>query len=274
MTSSINSTGKSWRKTPAPCERRTWKFTGRSWAKWLPGCLLRPRTQGLTGPPLLWELDQQELLEDLQTFLQKEIEDAEKMIPTYFEVRFGYQSTGSRKGPSGEPISLALKDGTAISFRGRMDRVDFSPEGDSLRVIDYKTGKLQGEEDGFCGGTTLQLPLYLMAACQIWNQADIEKSWAEYYSVSRKGEFERLPFRGERWKENEITLKRILETISRGIREGTFFPIQEDDRECGYCDFKNLCEHGVEVLFEKKKKRPPGRGFFGDERDPLMINAE
>jgi hypothetical protein len=218
--------------------------------------------QGLTGPPLLWELDQQELLEDLQTFLLEETEDAAKMIPTYFEVRFGYQGTGSRKGPSSELISLALKDGTSISFRGRIDRVDFSPEEKSLRVIDYKTGKLQGEEDGFCGGTTLQLPLYLMAACQMWNQADIEKSWAEYYSVSRKGEFKRLPFRGERWKDNEITLKRIMETISRGILEGTFFPIQEDDRKCGYCDFTNLCEHGAGVLFEKKKRDPRAAAFL------------
>jgi ATP-dependent helicase/DNAse subunit B len=218
--------------------------------------------QGLTGPPLLWELDQQELLEDLHIFLQKGIEEAGKMLPAYFEIRFGYQSTGSRKGPSSEPISLALKDGTSISFRGRIDRVDFSPEGKSLRVIDYKTGKLQGEEDGFCGGTTLQLPLYLMAACQIWNQADIEKSWAEYYCVSRKGEFERLLFRGERWKENEITLKRIIEIISRGIVEGTFFPMEEDDRKCGYCDFKNLCEHGVGVFFERKKSDPRAAAFL------------
>jgi ATP-dependent helicase/nuclease subunit B len=218
--------------------------------------------QGWTGYPLLWEIDRQSLLEDLRAFLEKEAQAEEGMIPSLFEVRFGHGSRRSQKGGAGEPISLALKEGAAFFLRGRMDRVDFSPARDSLRVIDYKTGKLQGEEDGFCGGTTLQLPLYLMAACRIWKEVDLEKSWAEYCSVSRKGKFARIPFHGDRWAEKEGNLKKILETISRGIREGTFFPFREKDRDCGYCDFKNLCEHGVDDLFEKKKKDPRAAAFL------------
>ena len=68
-----------------------------------------------------------------------------------------------------------------------------------------------------------------MAACQIWKQADIEKSWAEYYSVSRKGKFKRLPFPGEGWKDNETTLKNRRNHFP-GDLEGTFFPIQEEPR--------------------------------------------
>jgi ATP-dependent helicase/nuclease subunit B len=219
-------------------------------------------TKGWTGYPLLWEIDRQSILDDLRAFLEKEAQAEEGLIPSLFEVRFGHGSRRSQKGGAGEPISLALKDGTAFFLRGRMDRVDFSPARDSLRVIDYKTGKLQGEEDGFCGGTTLQLPLYLMAACRIWKEADLEKSWAEYCSVSRKGKFARIPFHGDRWAEKEGNLKKILETISRGIREGTFFPFREKDRDCGYCDFKNLCEHGVNELFERKKKDPRAAAFL------------
>jgi len=218
--------------------------------------------RGWTGYPLLWEIDRQSILEDLRAFLEKEAHAEEGMTPALFEVRFGRGSRGSRNGAADEPISLNLEDGTAFSLRGRMDRVDFSPARDSLRVIDYKTGKLQGEEDGFCGGTTLQLPLYLMAACRIWNEADLEKSWAEYCSVSRKGKFARIHFHGDRWGEKERNLKKILETISRGIREGTFFPFREKDRDCGYCDFKSICEHGVDVLFEKKKKDPRAAAFL------------
>jgi ATP-dependent helicase/nuclease subunit B len=218
--------------------------------------------QGLTGFPLLWELDREDLLEDLRSFLQKEAEESQEMVPTHFEIRFGYERGGARGDRSGEPISLALRDGTSLRFRGRIDRVDFSKKGDCLRVIDYKTGSLQGEEDGFCGGTTLQLPLYLMAACRIWKKAHVEKSWAEYYSVSRKGDFERLLFRGEGWNEKEKNLKQIMETIARGIEEGTFFPLQEGERDCKYCDFKGLCEHGVGVLFEKKRKDPRAAAFL------------
>ena len=218
--------------------------------------------RGWTGYPLLWEIDRQSILEDLRAFLEREVQAEEGMIPAFFEVRFGHGSRSSRKGGPDEPISLPLEGGTAFSLRGRMDRVDFSPGRDSLRVIDYKTGKLQGEEDGFCGGTTLQLPLYLLAACRTWKEADLEKSWAEYSSVSRKGNFARIPFRGEGWKEKEANLKKILETISRGIREGTFFPIRENGGNCGWCDFNGLCEHGVDVLFEKKKKDPRAEAFL------------
>jgi ATP-dependent helicase/nuclease subunit B len=218
--------------------------------------------QGWTGYPLLWEIDRQSILEDLRAFLEKEVQAEEGMIPALFEVRFGPRSRSPRKGGADEPILLALEDGTTFSLRGRMDRVDFSSVRDSLRVIDYKTGKLQGEEDGFCGGTTLQLPLYLMAACRTWKEARLEKSWAEYCSVSRKGKFARLPFRGDRWEEKEGNLKKILETISRGIREGTFFPYREKNQGCSFCDFKNLCEHGVDVLFEKKKKDPRAAAFL------------
>ncbi len=213
--------------------------------------------QGLTGPPMLWEIDKQELLEDLRAFLGKEAGEGGDRAPSGLEFSFGY------RGESGEPIALALGDGSSIFFRGRIDRVDSSPDGTSLRVVDYKTGRLNGKEDGFCGGTTLQLPLYLLAASRMWKESDIEKSWAEYHSVSRKGGFRRLLFRGEGWEAKESTLKKILETISRGIAAGTFFPFQEDRRDCRYCDFRMVCEYGVGVLFEKKKNDSRAADFIG-----------
>ena len=212
--------------------------------------------RGLTGPPMLWEIDKQELLEDLRTFLEREVEEGKGRSPCGLEFSFGY------RGRSGEPIALVLGDGSSISFRGRIDRADSSPDGTSLRVVDYKTGKLNGKEDGFCGGTTLQLPLYLLAASRIWKDSVVEKSWAEYQSVSRKGGFKRLLFRGEGWKEKESTLKEILEIISRGIAAGNFFPFQEDRRDCGYCDFRIVCEYGVGVLFDKKKNDPRAADFI------------
>ena len=232
------------------------------------GVFTAAEKQGLTGASLLWELDRQEILEDLHGFLQQELEEPQKMIPSHFEVRFGYEKEISQSNRSGESISLILEDDASASFRGRIDRIDFFPEGNGLRVIDYKTGSLPGQEDRFCGGTTLQLPLYLMAACRIWKEADIEKSWAEYCSVSRKGKFGRIAFHGENWTEKEKTFIRIIRTISRGIAEGTFFPFQEDARDCKYCDFQNLCEHGVGVLFQKKLKDPRAEAFLEMRKIP------
>jgi ATP-dependent helicase/nuclease subunit B len=218
--------------------------------------------QGLTGLPMIWELDRQELLEDLHGFLEKETEEGEGMIPTFFEIRFGYPKSGKSGFHQTQAISLALEDGSILSFRGRIDRVDFSPDQSYLGVIDYKTGNVQGNEDGFCGGTTLQLPIYLMSACQIWSPASLEKSRAEYYSLKRGRNYPRLLFRGEDWGEKEKVLKKIMHTISSGIASGIFFPYARDGRDCGYCDFGRLCEHGVESLFERKKKDPRAALFL------------
>ena len=217
---------------------------------------------GFTGAPLLWEIDRQEILEDLRRFLKRMGEESPEWIPTHFEIRFGYQSPRSKAPRSPEAISLTLEGRSTVSFRGRMDRVDFSLDGSRLRVIDYKTGFVEGPADGFGGGTTLQLPLYLLASCRIWKQADIEKSWAEYDSVSRKGKFKCLLFHGENWTEKEKTLKKIIQIISQGILEGTFFPCREGDRSCDYCDFKTLCEQGTSALFQRKRTDPRTAAFL------------
>jgi len=217
---------------------------------------------GITGAPLLWEIDRQEILEDLRSFLQRASEESPEYIPTHFEFRFGHQTPRSKASPSSEAISLTLEGQSTVSFRGRIDRVDFSLDGSRLRVIDYKTGIVAGQADGFSGGTTLQLPLYLLASCRIWKQADIEKSWAEYDSVSRKGKFKHLLFRGENWMEKEKTLKKIIRIIAQGILEGTFFPFREGDRSCDYCDFQALCEQGTNALFQRKRNDPRTAAFL------------
>lgn len=80
-------------------------------------------------------------------------------VQTKQEVRFGY---GDEAGYP--PLSVPLPDGTTMSFRGVIDRIDrFN---DYLRVIDYKTGKKAFSTTELELGTQLQLLLYLRAACQ------------------------------------------------------------------------------------------------------------
>lgn len=214
--------------------------------------------RGETGLALLWELDRQSLLEDLQAFLKKEAGLDEGFIPKDFEVQFGFEP---KQGKSLRP-SLLLEDKAAVFLRGRIDRVDWSAGGDSLRIVDYKSGKIRGEEDGFGGGTSLQLPFYLLAARQIWARVNLEKSRAEYYSVNREQNFKRVFFRGEGWEEKEKTLKKIIGTIGRAIVSGVFFPVREDERRCRYCDFGRLCEQGTDALFERKKNDPRAKAYL------------
>ena len=60
------------------------------------------------------------------------------------------------------PVQLQLSNGRVVLLRGRVDRVDRSPDG-LLRVIDYKTHGKPFDPAGVYDGELLQLPLYLCA---------------------------------------------------------------------------------------------------------------
>ncbi|MGB9699944.1 MAG: PD-(D/E)XK nuclease family protein [Thermodesulfobacteriota bacterium] len=202
--------------------------------------------EGSTGLPFLWEIDQQNILQDLRGFLVQESSQKEDLVPKALELKFGFADAQP-------PAKMELPGGKIVYFRGRIDRVDFSKGGEKVRIIDYKTGKLYGQEDGFSGGCTLQLPLYLWAALQIWPNIDLSQSWAEYYCLSRREEYERLTFSGQNWAEKEKILKEIVQIIEEGIGQGIFFPAPAKKEACPYCGFERVCEHGRDVILARKK---------------------
>ena len=62
-------------------------------------------------------------------------------------------------------LDLGLKtDNRSLIFTGKIDRTDSC--GDYIRVIDYKSGNRKLEISKIAAGLTLQLPLYLMYACE------------------------------------------------------------------------------------------------------------
>ena len=82
-----------------------------------------------------------------------------KFRPESGEVSFGYPG-----GPP--PLTLCLSDGSKVSVRGRIDRIDRFDNGESvyLRVVDYKSGMKKLDPSQINIGIQLQLLLYLEAA--------------------------------------------------------------------------------------------------------------
>ena len=97
--------------------------------------------------------------------------------PEYAEVRFG-EAGGI------PPIGLALKDGSRVFVKGRIDRIDryAGDEGVYLRVIDYKSGSKKPEPNRIFWGEQMQLLLYLEAALSMEDGA--EPAGAFYMHVS------------------------------------------------------------------------------------------
>ena len=107
--------------------------------------------RGVTGRALLWDLARQEILDDLETFLEEDAVLRARHGTTLLmaEAQFG-TGTDAPTVPFPLPAQSdrlpragldGVQDpGTGLSFRGRIDRIDLADDGKSALVIDYKTG--------------------------------------------------------------------------------------------------------------------------------------
>jgi RecB family exonuclease len=188
------------------------------------------RRRGLTGLDVYAGFDHRTLQADIREFLQRdnEFRASTGAVPYAFEQRIPETQVG------------------ALRLSGFVDRVDLTPDGSAAWVIDYKTGSTYGfaksgaTDDPFAGGKKLQLPVYIYAA------GGAEQVRALYWFISRKGEFEQIPYDAS--PENAIRFEATLNAIAHGLRTGAFPAVPGEDDEfhnsfvnCRYCDFDRIC---------------------------------
>jgi len=141
------------------------------------------------------------------------------------------------------PFTFELPDGSPFTIRlkGKFDRLDTSPDGRQLRVIDYKTGKERSGEIGFKGGRQLQLAIYLKGLLDKSPDADPATSLAQYLSIDSAGNIKEATLEGAKLSERAQELGLIVKAITDGIESGLFPPL-EDEKNCRYCDFQLACD--------------------------------
>ncbi|MCA1594969.1 MAG: exodeoxyribonuclease V subunit gamma, partial [Chloroflexi bacterium] len=104
---------------------------------------------------------------------EKEYREYSKLRPRYQEISFGdsgaarQQGTSVDPGSSSTPLTVDGPAGGPVKIHGRMDRVDFSPDGVAA-VMDYKLGHAKSLAD-MEAGRSLQVPIYFMALEQVFN---------------------------------------------------------------------------------------------------------
>ena len=206
---------------------------------------------GVTGYPLMWQIEKEQILDDLRRTFQKELKNDEGFVPGYFELRYGMRSRGDEESAlsTEQPARFPVSAETTIRLKGRIDRIDVAAGGKLARIIDYKTGGTTSapKENSFAGGRALQLPLYIVAAGQILKRLTVER--AEYYFATRRGGWKRVVFTTEDWPARDKTLRQIVATIIEGIASGRFFP-RPDEKGCEHCDFATVCAHGRRLDFK------------------------
>jgi ATP-dependent helicase/nuclease subunit B len=198
--------------------------------------------RGVTGPTARWRRDEVVLRSVLDRFLRADstLRAARGTTPRAVELAFGIGDA--------PPVTIELADGRTLAFRGRIDRVDTTAEGDVV-VYDYKSGKGKSGgskvstlllADPVLGGTRLQLPIYALAAAAALDTKPASSSYW-YVEIDERAGFPLDDLRQARFRE-------VLETITAGIDAGmflaspggynAFFGTHDN---CTYCEFDRLC---------------------------------
>lgn len=196
--------------------------------------------RGVTGKALLWEMARAEILRDLHVFLDKdsEIRKTHGVSPHSVELSFGMPDSVH------PPVKWR-----GLPFRGVIDRLDVSPDGKTVLVLDYKTGGTGGyanmSNDPVKRGTRLQLPVYALAAREKLGIPD-ENVKAAYWFVSSRGGFVTRPQDPVRFDEMQEPFDDVVETIVKGIKRGLFpanpgMSWSNPTENCGHCDFDKIC---------------------------------
>ena len=210
--------------------------------------------RGVTGKSLLWELERQNIRDGLGTFLVAEARVRELMGTGEIRVEAPF-------GLGGDSPDV-LDEATGLRFRGLIDRVDISPDGKSVLVMDYKTGSPRPyadlEKDPIDHGKRLQLGIYSLAAQHMAPGAT--EVTAAYWLASERGGFGFAP-RARFDINNPDTVRRFREgvtTVVSGISQGVF-PANPGDMgqngfiNCQYCDFDSLCPSRRGYVWDTKK---------------------
>jgi ATP-dependent helicase/nuclease subunit B len=230
--------------------------------------------RGATGRPIYWRRDRRRILADLDHVLR--LDSAHRAAtgtsPLAVELAFGFDGA--------DPVPVPLPDGRVLRIRGRADRVDVGTDG-RLHVVDYKTGSRYGftklsPENPILGGTKLQLPIYGMAGRLHHGRPDAPVR-AEYWFVTRKGEFKRDGYDVTDEVLTETT--GVLATIVAGIETGVFPPhpdVHTSTRfyiDCHACDPDGLGTTELRRQWERKR-HDPAMATYAQLAEPIEDDDE
>ncbi len=212
----------------------------------------------------LYHIAEEEKLEFDVPIFKYEIERANQVLSIWFdnEIKklsswdFTAISFEEEFGDRRNGLELALssdKDRTIKTF-GKVDRVELASDNRFL-VADYKTSKASvATRSSILNGTSLQLPIYLLALKKKYCEKNWEPSDGVYYSLaSNDDKFLHEPFR--RIDNLEETLENSLEVAIKTKEkiENLEFEIPKKP-DCIYCSYNTVCRKNQIVLSEDSEQ--------------------
>ena len=203
----------------------------------------RVEQAGLTGARLLWQIDRSRILRDLEAFAD---------VDERYRSTFGVVPVATELSIGGDtPVVVDVGGGRSVRLRGRIDRVDSSPDGQHLVVIDYKSGSAYGyrtlDDDPVQGGRLLQLPVYALGARAHYPTASPVVQSRYWFTRQDIAEGDR--FAGYAVDETvESRFRTVLRTIFDGIAGGVFIGdpgaagLGGAYEHCQWCPYDAVCD--------------------------------
>jgi ATP-dependent helicase/DNAse subunit B len=201
-----------------------------------------------TGEPLLWEIGKERLVSILDQLVEMEGKEVTGLVPRLFEFEF--------------PVyDVDCLDGSTVSLRGKIDRVDAGDDG-RLRVVDYKlAGDIRKyrellKKDNL-GVTSFQMPVYLLAARQELERVSsmrFNRYSVLYWLLARLHQLDH-DFGAEQGDDiagffsTDRDVRRNLGdgnflnrlcAMVRSMKAGNFRIAPKD---CGFCRFRSVCRY-------------------------------
>ncbi len=209
------------------------------------------------GHPL-WEVEVNELVENMKKFVELESKDNLGFTPTYFEVAFGPE-IGSREKTDKELSTVDPIQIGKIKIQGKIDRIDTA--GDKFIIYDYKTGKVDVKFEEITSGIHLQIPLYIKIAEEIFKKKGKKMKGLGGYHYKVRGNVKKNAVIIEQGlKRNKGTKDKILkyeelpnkinESVQKAnefveqIIQGKFNLTQHDkflQEICRFCPYIEIC---------------------------------
>jgi ATP-dependent helicase/DNAse subunit B len=175
------------------------------------------------------------------------------MAPELLEVSFG---RSDESAPSTARTLDFIQNEQTVRISGRIDRVDAGVVAgySAINILDYKTGgAIKLTPESIRAGTTLQLPLYALAAAELLLTDRDVLPWQAGYWYVREGGFRprqalrmyhnvegRIEIESE-WENIRDDLGEVVFTIVRAIRRGQFPVCSADERCTGHCPYNTIC---------------------------------
>ena len=215
--------------------------------------------RGVTGRPLLWKFAKRRIQQTALRFLaiDAELRHDRQAAPSPDGLEMAF-------GVDGRPgVSVALPDQRTVTFRGRIDRVDRSPDGRRVVVYDYKTGRPDRYddvgEDPVDAGQALQLPVYALAAAERTGAAEAEA----YYWFTRAPTVDEALTGYAVDGSVRARFGEVVTAIVDGIGQGCFpavpgdrdynpFAHRETFQHCFTCPYDRLCPLDRATAWDRK----------------------